>query len=190
MAYDTSYYDDQIKKYNEYADKVAGQQIAEAQKNQQSALKQAYISRMQNQQRLNQNLAMSGIRGGMTETSNLNLANQYGQARNAANADYANSVNSINQQTEENKFNNMLNTESARRQYIENREAEDRANAREDEQIQYERDTARYTAKYSKYFSVKKLKAARKKAKTALEKSIIDARIGYIRSVKKGDKWR
>lgn len=189
MAYDTSYYDDQIKKYNEYADKVAGQQIADAQKNQQAALKQAYIQRVQNQNKMNQNLAMSGIRGGMTETANLNLANQYGLARQAANTDYTNSLNSINQSTEENKFNNMLNTESARRQYIENREAEDRANAREDEQINYERKTANYTAKYSKYFSEKKLQEALKKAKDPLEIQIINNRLGYVKAVNKGSKW-
>lgn len=189
MAYDTSYYDDQIKKYNEYADKVAGQNIAEAQKTQQSALRQAYINRLQSQNKLNQNLAMSGIRGGMTETANLNLANQYGQARQAANANYTNSVNSINQSTEENKFNNMMNTESARRQYLENREAEDRANAREDEQINYERRTANYTAQYSKYFSEKELKKALAKATDPLEIQIINARLGYVKSVKKGGKW-
>ena len=51
MAYDTSYYDDQIKKYNTYADTVAKQQIGDAQKNAQSQLRQAYVQRMQNQQR-------------------------------------------------------------------------------------------------------------------------------------------
>lgn len=189
MAYNTSYYDDQIKKYNQYADTVAGQQIADAQKNQQTALKNAYIQRVQNQNRLNQNLAMSGIRGGMTETANLNLANQYGQARQAANSDYANQVTQINRSADENKFNNMLNTESARRQYIENREAEDRANAREDKMIDYERRTANYTAKYSKYFSEDELKKALKKAKDPLEIQVINNRLGYVKAVKKGGKW-
>lgn len=200
MAYDTSYYDEEIKRYNQFADQQAAQQIEQAQKAAQGQLRQAYAQRMQNQKSLNQNLAMSGIRGGATETSNLNLMNQYGQQRSQINSDLANSVLGINTATAENKFNNMMQTESARREYIENREAEDRANAREDKQIAYERKqleeqqkeeklTANYTAKYSKYFSEKKLKAALKKAKTPLEKRIINARIGYVKSVKKGGKW-
>ena len=196
MAYDTSYYENQIKKYNEYADNKAAQQVSEAQKNAQSQLRQAYIQRMQNQQALNQNLAQAGIRGGATETSNLRVANQYGAQRAQINSDLANTVLGINNTAEENKFNNMMNTESARRQYIENREAEDRANAREDaaikrelEQQKYERDSAYYTAKYSKYFSEKELKKALKAAKTPLEKQFINARLGYVKSVKKGSKW-
>ena len=196
----TSYYNKQIKNYNAYADNMAKQQIATAKANQQAALKQAYVNRMQNQTALNNSLAVAGIRGGATETAGLNLANQYGQAVIAANSDYANAVNAINQTTAENKFNNQMQTESAKRQYIENRQAEARANKREDKQIKYERKTAEeqkkyerktadYTAKYSKYFSVDKLKKARKKAKTSLEKQIIDARIGYVKSVEKGDKW-
>lgn len=189
MAYNTSYYDDQIKKYNTYADTVAQQQIGDAQKNAQAQLRQAYVQRMQNQQALTQNLAQAGIRGGMTETSNLKLANMYGQQRGQINSDLANSITQINRSSEENKFNNQQTTESAKRQYIENREAEDRANKREDEQINYDRLTANYTAQYSKYFSVKDLNKALKKAKTPLERQIINARIGYVQSVKKGGKW-
>ena len=196
MAYDTSYYDNQIKKYNEYADQRAAQQVSEAQKNAQSQLRQAYVQRMQNQQTLNKNLAQAGIRGGATETSNLRLANMYGTQRGQINSDLANTVLGINNTAEENKFNNMMNTESARRQYIENREAEDRANKREDaaiarelEQQKYERDSAYYTAKYSKYFSEKELKKALASAKTPLEKQFINARLGYVKSVKKGSKW-
>ena len=211
MAYDTSYYDKQIKKYNTYADTVAQQQIGDAQKNAQSQLRQAYVQRMQNQQALEQNLAQAGIRGGMTESANLRLANMYGAQRGQINSDLSNSIQSINRSAEENKFNNQMSTESARQQYIENRGAEDRANAREDkirkqewaredkqiayerqqakEQQAYERNTANYTAKYSKYFSEKDLKKALAKAKTPLERQIINARIGYVKSVKKGSKW-
>lgn len=189
MAYDTSYYDDQIKKYNTYADTVAQQQIGDAQKNAQAQLRQAYVQRMQNQQALNQNLAQAGIRGGMTETSNLKLANMYGTQRGQINSDLANSITQINRSSEENKFNNQQSTESAKRQYIENRQAEDRANAREDAMINYDRQTAQYTAQYSKYFSEKELEKALKNAKTPLERQIINARIGYVKSVKKGGRW-
>lgn len=198
MAY--NYYDKQIKDYNAYADKVASQQIADAKKASTTQLRQAYINKLQSQRSLNNNLALAGIRGGATETSNLRLANNYGAQVSQINSDLANSIQSINQSTEENKFNNMMQTESARQQYNENLAAEQRANAREDKQIAYERKqqkeqqkydrlTANYTAKYSKYFSEKELKKALKNAKTPLERQVINARIGYVKSVKKGSKW-
>jgi hypothetical protein len=113
-------YDAQKTAYNAQAEKDRATQLGEAQKNQQSALKQAYITRLQNQQRLNQNLAQSGIRGGMTETANLNLANQYGQARAAANSDYTNSVNQINQSIDRNKFEYGLDVDSRKEEAIQN----------------------------------------------------------------------
>ena len=89
---DTSFYTNAINKFTRQANANRATQIAGAQRQQESALRQAYVTRAQNQIALNQNLAMSGIRGGATETSNLRLAGQYGQAVQAANADYANSV--------------------------------------------------------------------------------------------------
>ena len=86
---DTSFYNNAINNYKAQAEQQRATQIGEAQKTQQSALKQAYIQRAQNQQKLNENLARAGIRGGATESANLNLANQYGQARASANTDYA-----------------------------------------------------------------------------------------------------
>ena len=113
-------YDAQKTAYNEQAEKDRATQLGEAQKTQQAALKQAYITRLQNQQTLNNNLAQAGIRGGMTETSNLRLTNQYGQARAAANSDYANSVNSINQNIDRNKFEYGLDVDSRKEEAIQN----------------------------------------------------------------------
>jgi hypothetical protein len=56
----------------------------------------------------------------MTETANLNLANQYGQARAAANSDYTNSVNQINQSIDRNKFEYGLDLDSRKEEAIQN----------------------------------------------------------------------
>ena len=101
---DTSFYTNSTNDFTAQAEKNRETQLGAAQKQQQSALKQAYITRAQNQRNLNQNLAMQGIRGGATETANLRLANQYGQMVGAANSDYANSVNTINQNIDQSIF--------------------------------------------------------------------------------------
>lgn len=179
--------------YNQNVDSNANQQIAQAQSSAGDQLRQAYVNNIQNQRQVQNNLAKAGIRGGMTETANMNLANAYGNQRGQINSDMMNSINQINQTALQNKQQYALETDSAMREAFENREAEDRANAREDKQIAKEdklvkrqQNTEKFTAKYSKYYSVDKLKKLRKKAKTSLEKQIIDARIGFIRSHKKG----
>lgn len=184
-TYDTSAYDELIKKYNANVNADVAQQTNTAQANATNQLRQAYINNIQNQRQVAQNLATAGIRGGATESANVKLATAYGNNRASINSDLAGQLSSINQTAMQNKNAYALETDSARRQYIENRQAEDRANAREDEQIKYQRKTENYTAKYSKYYDEKKLKSLRKKAKTALEKQIIDARIGYLRQHKK-----
>ena len=57
------------------------------------------------------------------------------------------------------------------------------------DQIKYERQQTKrtqqiekYTAKYSKYYSVKKLQSLLKKAKDPIQKQVINARIGYLKS--------
>ena len=180
-------YDAQKTAYNEQAEKDRATQLGEAQKNQQSALKQAYITRLQNQQRLNQNLAQSGIRGGMTETATLNLANQYGQARAAANADYTNSVNSINQSIDRNKFEYGLDVDSRKEEAIQNQANAMWQAAREDSLNQWN-STQEYWNNYymDKYsgFSKKQAQKALKqlhkdydKAKTTAEKMRINQAI-------------
>jgi len=164
---DTSFYNNAIENYKNQANKERATQIGEAQKTQQSALKQAYITRLQNQQKLNQNLAASGIRGGMTETANLNLANQYGQARAAANADYANSVNQINQSTDRNIFDYQSDMESRAEEYRQNQ-----ANARwqadrEDTLNEYNSAAEYWNNYYMDFYSGYSKKNANKAFKTA-----------------------
>ena len=148
------------------AEKNRATQLGEAQKQQQSALRQAYINRAQNQLSLNNNLAMSGIRGGATETSNLRLANQYGQAVGAANSDYANSVNAINQNIDQSIADFNMDVEARRAEAIQNQAnakwqaaREDYTNAynikREDENNKYQRQQAevqRQTEYWSNYY--------------------------------------
>ena len=92
----TDFYTQAVDAYRKQQEQNRATQLAAAQKTQQSALKQAYITRLQNQQKLQQSLATSGIRGGATETANIRLANQYGLDRNNANTNYTKSVNDIN----------------------------------------------------------------------------------------------
>lgn len=183
-----SAYDAQKAAYNAQAEKDRATQIGEAQKTQASALKQAYINRLQNQNKLNQNLAMSGIRGGMTETANLNLANQYGQARAAANSDYSNSVNSINQSIDRNKFEYGLDLDSRREEAIQNQ-----ANAlwqarREDTLNEYNSQNEFWNNYYMDFYSgtsKKDLKKALKSAQNAYNNATTDAqRIQYLQQIR------
>lgn len=173
-----SAYDAQKLAYNQQAEQERATQLGEAQKNQQGALKQAYITRLQNQQRLNQNLAQAGIRGGMTETANLNLANQYGQARQAANSDYANSVNQINQNIDRNKFDYALDVDSRREEAIQNQANAMWQAAREDSLNQYNSTMEYWNNYYLDYYSGASKKTAQKalkSAQTALGKAKTDA---------------
>lgn len=117
---DTSYYDRAKRAYTDQAEKERASQIEAAQKNQDAALKQAYMQRLQNDRAMQNQLTNAGIRGGASESAMMNLANQYGQARNAANTDYANSVNSINQSVDRNIFDYAMNSDAAAQQYREN----------------------------------------------------------------------
>ena len=184
---DTSFYQNAINNYTAQANKERQTQLGEAQKTQQSALKQAYVTRLQNQQKLNQNLAQAGIRGGMTETANLNLANQYGQARAAANADYANSVNQINQNTDRNIFDYTSDMQSRAEEYRQN-QANARWQAAREDSLNEWNSTQEYWNNYymDKYsgFSKKEAQKALKQlhkdynnAKTTAEKMRINQAI-------------
>jgi len=197
---DTSSFDKQYQAYAQQAEQNRATQLGEAQKNQQNALRQAYISRMQNERTLNQNLAAAGIRGGATETSNLKVANQYGQAVGAANTDYSNNVNSINQNIDQNLQNYKMEVEQARETYLQN-QANARWNAaredykdaytasREAEEQKYQRSQAEiqrqteywsnyYINKYSGY-SKKDLKKEEKNIKAKLKKAKGNAKIRW-----------
>ena len=208
---DTSAYDALASRYAESVDRNAAQQIEAANTAAQSQLKQAYITRMKDQRTLDDSLARSGIRGGTTETANLKLDTNYGNTRGTINTNRANAISDINRTAEQNKLAYQQDIDAKKQAYIENRMAEARQAAREDvnndinraiqaeqteyersvqqDQIKYEReqtqrtqDIEKYTSKYSKYYSVDKLRKQLKKAKTSLEKQVINARIGYLKS--------
>ena len=175
---DTSFYNNAINNYKAQAEQQRATQIGEAQKTQQSALKQAYIQRAQNQQKLNKSLAQAGIRGGATETSNLNLANQYGQARAAANADYSNSVNQINQNIDRNIFDYQSDMESRAEEYRQNL-AQARWQAEREDSLNMWNSTQEYWNNYyMDFYSGYNKKDAKKAYKTAeanLKKATSDA---------------
>ena len=166
---DTSYYDQAIKNYTNQANLDRANQIGEAQKTQQANLKQAYINRLQNEQKMNRNLAMSGVRGGMTETANLNLMNQYGQARASANTDYTNSVNQINQNIDRNIFDYTNDMNSRAEEYRQNT-AQARWQAdREDKTNEVARQTEYWSNYYTNFYSGYSKKDAKKAYKTLAE---------------------
>ena len=163
---DTSYYTNAVNQYAQDQEQNRARQIGEAQKTQQTNLKNAYINRLQNEQKMNQKLAMSGIRGGMTETANLNLANQYGAARQAANTDYANSVNQINQTIDQNVRDYRSDMDSRAEEYRQNI-AQARWQAdREDRNNEVARQTEYWSTYYNNYYSGYSKKDAKKAVKS------------------------
>lgn len=167
------YYDSAITEYAKGARQDARAQIETAEKNRLSALKQAYIGRVQNTNAMNDKLQQAGIRGGMTETANLNIANQYGQARQAANSDYQNTVNQVNLATNQNIRDYTADMKSRKEEYIQNQ-----ANAmwqadREDSLNQYNSAIEYWNNYYMDLFSgasKKKAKAKYKEADNMLKK--------------------
>jgi len=147
---DTSAYDKQYQLYAQDAEKNRATQLGEAQKAQQNALRQAYISKMQNEKNMNQNLAAAGIRGGATETSNLRVANMYGQATNAANTDYSNSVNAINQNIDQGLRDYRMDIDSKKEEYIQNTAQARWQAAREDYQNKYQAERDAEEQKYQR----------------------------------------
>lgn len=170
----TDFYTNAVNQYTADANAERNRQIGEAQKTQQANLRQAYVNRLQNEQKMNRNLAMSGIRGGMTETANLNLMNQYGQARASANTDYANSVNQINTTTDQNIRDYRNDMDSRAEEYRQNLAQARWQAEREDKTNEIARQTEYwsnyYINKYSGY-SKKDLKKAEKDIKAKLNKA-------------------
>ena len=187
---DTSYYDRAINNYSALAEKQRATQLREAQTTQNNALKQAYLTRAQNQLALNDNLARAGIRGGATETANLRLQNQYGTAVNSANTDYSNAVNSINQAIDKNIADYRSDMESRAEEYRQNlaqaRWQADREdslnayNAKNEYWNNYYLDKYSGSSKESLQKLLKKTEAERKKAKTQSEKIRLDQKIRGI----------
>lgn len=162
----TDYYKNAVNQYTEQANADRSQQIAEAQKTQSAALRNAYVNRLQNEQKLNKTLAMSGIRGGATETANLNLMNQYGQARQAANTEYANSVNQINQNIDRNIRDYRSDMDSRAEEYTQNLAQARWQAEREDKNNEVARQTEYWSTFYNNYYSGYSKKDAKKAVKS------------------------
>ena len=190
---DTSYYDKATENYRQQAEQQRATQLGEAQKTQASALKQAYINRVQNQQKLNQNLAMSGIRGGATETSNLKLANQYGTERGVANTNYSNSVNEINKNVDQNIRDYQSDMDSRAEEYRQNM-AQARWQAdREDSLNQYNSELEYWNNYYTDFYSgysKKNANNAYKELKNKLAKATTDSQKRQIEMAIRGVKAR
>lgn len=197
----TDYYKNAVTQYTADANAERQRQIGEAQKTQQANLRNAYVNRLQNEQKMNRNLAMSGIRGGMTETANLNLANQYGQARQSANTDYTNSVNQINQTIDQNIRDYRMDMDSKAEEYLQNTAQARWQAERQDKTNEVARQTEYWSNYYNNFYSgyskkdaknaVKKLQTRLKKASDPLTKLKIQqaisgakARLGVIATTK------
>ena len=192
----TDFYTNAVNKFTQQANANRATQIAGAQKQQENALRNAYVTRLQNEKTMNQNLASAGIRGGATETAGLRLAGQYGQAVQAANNDYAGTVGQINQNIDQSINDYTADMNSRAEEYLQNMAnarwqaaREDAANkynaqredainkwnaAREDKNNKYQREQAeiqRQTEYWSTYYTNKYSGYSKKDLKKA-EKEI------------------
>lgn len=163
------FYQNAIDEYNKKARTDLAQQTAQANANTQGQLQQAYIQRMQNQQQLKNNLQSQGIRGGMSETANLNLMNTYNANRNAIQSDGSNQITQLTTNANDNMFNYAQQMNTAQAEYRQNMLPE------------------YYNVKYSKMYKVKNLKKALEtEGLSAEEEMAINNRLAYLRAHKKG----
>ena len=184
----TSFYDKAVENYRKQQEQNRATQLAAAQKTQQSALKQAYITRLQNQQKLQQSLATSGIRGGATETANIRLANQYGLDRNNANTNYTNSVNDINRSIDQNISDYQSDMESRAEEYRQNMAQAKWQAEREDSLNEYNSVADYWNNYYMDYYSgvpKKNLDKYLKEAKANYEKATTDSdKLRYLQQIR------
>ena len=184
----TDYYTNAVDAYRKQQEQNRATQLAAAQKAQQSALKQAYITRLQNQQKLQQSLATSGIRGGATETANIRLANQYGLDRNNANTNYTNSVNDINRSINQNISDYQGDMESRAEEYRQNMAQAKWQADREDSLNEFNSVADYWNNYYTDYYSgvsKKNLNKYLKKAKTNYKKAKTNsAKLRYLQQIR------
>ena len=164
----SKYYDTAVSEYNKKAKNDLNQQIAQTNADYNGQLQSAYIQRLQEQKKLNQNLSGAGIRGGATETANLALANTYNANRNAIETNRNTAITGLNTSYNDNVFNynQMMNT--AKAEYQQNQLAN------------------YYNALYNKSYSVSDLKKSLKKATSNEQIMAINQMIAYLREHKKG----
>lgn len=188
MAYEAelSRYDNLYKEYEKKNKEDAEKKRARTAEDFNEKLKQAYISRMQDQKSLNENMARVGIRGGATETSNLKLATKYQTTRNDLNKDKTRALEDVDIQANDNLFNYKQNNDSAKLSYTEQRESEERQLAQNAKEKEEAAQLDLLQAKYGSYYSIPSLNTAYNNAKTTQEKAIIQARIAYLNAHNKG----
>ena len=184
----TDYYTQAVDAYRKQQEQNRATQLAAAQKTQQSALKQAYITRLQNQQKLQQGLATSGIRGGATETANIRLANQYGLDRNNANTNYTGSVNDINRSIDQNISDYQSDMESRAEEYRQNMAQAKWQAEREDSLNEYNSVADYWNNYYMDYYSGvanKNLDKYLKEAKANYDKATTDSdKLRYLQQIR------
>lgn len=174
MAFNEQFYTNAIKEYENKVNSDVAQQAQQATANAQSQLQQAYIQRMQNKQQLNNNLQQQGIRGGVSETANLNMNNAYMSNRNAINSDMSNQVTQLQTNANDNIFNYRQQMKTAQAEYLQNKQAEDERKLND-----------YYNSVYAKSYSTKDLKKALAKATSQIQKTAINNRIAYLKAHKK-----
>lgn len=188
----TDYYTGAVKNYTAQQEQNRANQIKAAAAERDTALREAYINRMQNEKTLTKNLATAGIRGGATETSRLGLANTYGTARTAAQANYGQNVNTINQNIDANIADYRADMMSRAEEYRQNlaqsrwqadreayenmvnRKASREENAKDRAAQKKENDRAYWNTFWTNYYSGFKksdLTAALKTAQKSLKKA-------------------
>lgn len=188
MAYNTATYDKAITEYDKKmkADAAAAKKQKSAEFDSQA--KSAYISKMQNQRTLNNNLASSGIRGGASESSQLKIATNYENNRNQIAQQKSSALTDIDKNANDLMFNNRQTQLAAKQSYIQAREAEARQIAETKRQEKWQaaqtdkkNKETRYAATVSGYTSNKKIDKLIKK----IIKSKKDVwRVSYLRAQK------
>lgn len=188
MAYETETkrYDDLYSEYEKKAKADAEKAKAQAKQNYNDKLKQAYISRMQDQRELEKNMARVGVRGGATETSNLKLATNYQNTRNDLNKQQTQAVQNIDTQTQDNIFAYKQANDSAKLSYIEQREAEERQAAQAQKEQGMSDERQNYAASLGSNYSVSSLQSMLNSTTEQWKKAIINERINYLNAHAKG----
>lgn len=161
-TYDTSAYDNAIKAYEEKmkADAEAAKKKKNASYDKQA--KQAYISSVQNQRALQNNLNQRGIRGGASESSLLKQQAAYQNTRNDIESYRQSALSDIDKDAADKIFDYTTTNEAAKQSYIQSREAEDRQineYKRQEAIAAKQQDETRYAATISRYNTVAKVDA-------------------------------
>lgn len=179
-TYDTSYYDNSYKEFEERQRKSAETQKAQTEADYNNRLKQAYITNRQTEKSTQDALKQAGIRGGMTETAMLKNAAAYQNTRNTLGTEKASAIREIDKNADDNIFAYKQTNDAAKNAYIEGREAEDREVARAAEEKQAEANVQLWTATYGGYTDVNELQGMLANITDPTEKAIVQARINYL----------